>query len=65
MAGKRRTAANPAARRELLTTFIAAARTGEMAPLERFLAADVTTRSAPTVRHEALFWWRALGAAGG
>jgi RNA polymerase sigma-70 factor (ECF subfamily) len=43
MAGERRTAANPAAQRKLLTTFITAARTGEMAPLERFLAADVTT----------------------
>jgi len=43
MAGEQRTAVNPAAQRELLTTFIAAARTGEMAPLERFLAADVST----------------------
>jgi len=45
MAGERRTPASPAAQRELLTTFIAAARNGDMAGLERLFAADVTSMS--------------------
>ncbi|HEY3506586.1 MAG TPA: RNA polymerase sigma-70 factor [Actinocatenispora sp.] len=43
MAGDRRTRATPAAQRELLTTFVAAARTGDTAALERLLTADVTS----------------------
>ncbi|MEV6375114.1 RNA polymerase sigma-70 factor [Micromonospora musae] len=42
MAEERRTPVSPAAQRELLTTFIAAARSGDLAALERLLAADVT-----------------------
>ena len=45
MAGERRTPANSAAQQELLTTFIAAARNGDMAGLERLFAADVTSMS--------------------
>ncbi|HEX7163876.1 MAG TPA: sigma-70 family RNA polymerase sigma factor [Trebonia sp.] len=45
MASERRTPASPAAQRELLTTFIAAARTGDMTGLERLFAADVTSMS--------------------
>jgi RNA polymerase sigma factor (sigma-70 family) len=40
MAGERRTPASSAAQPELLTTFIAAARTGDMTGLERLFAAD-------------------------
>ncbi|MEU6207316.1 RNA polymerase sigma-70 factor [Micromonospora musae] len=42
MAEERRTPVSPAAQRELLTTFIAAARSGDLAALERLLAADAT-----------------------
>ncbi|RKN52254.1 RNA polymerase sigma-70 factor [Micromonospora costi] len=42
MAEERRTPVSAEAQRELLTTFIAAARSGDMAALERLLAADVT-----------------------
>jgi RNA polymerase sigma-70 factor (TIGR02957 family) len=45
MTGERRTPANPAAQRELLTTFIAAARTGDMTGLEQLFAANVTSMS--------------------
>ncbi|KOX20158.1 RNA polymerase sigma24 factor [Saccharothrix sp. NRRL B-16348] len=45
MAGERRTPATAAAQRELLSTFITAARTGDMAALERLLSADVTSLS--------------------
>ena len=45
VAGERRTPANAAARRELLTTFLAAARAGDMGALERLFAADVTSLS--------------------
>jgi RNA polymerase sigma factor (sigma-70 family) len=45
MTRERRTPVAPAAQRELLTTFLDAARTGEMAALERLLAADVTSLS--------------------
>jgi RNA polymerase sigma-70 factor (ECF subfamily) len=41
MASERRTPATAARQRELLTTFIAAARSGDMAALERLLTADV------------------------
>ena len=43
--GERRTPVSAAAQRELLTTFIAAARSGDMAALERLFAADVTSLS--------------------
>jgi hypothetical protein len=43
--GERRTPASASAQRELLTSFIAAARSGEMAALERLFAADVTSVS--------------------
>jgi RNA polymerase sigma-70 factor (TIGR02957 family) len=43
--GERRTPARPDAQRELLTSFIAAARTGDMTALERLFAADVTSLS--------------------
>jgi RNA polymerase sigma-70 factor (ECF subfamily) len=43
--GERRTPATAAAQRELLTTFIAAARSGDMTELERLFAADVTSLS--------------------
>ena len=42
MASERRTPATAATQRELLSTFIAAARSGDMAALERLLTADVT-----------------------
>jgi RNA polymerase sigma-70 factor (ECF subfamily) len=42
MASERRTPVTAGAQRELLTTFIAAARSGDMAALERLFAADVT-----------------------
>ncbi|MER7441730.1 RNA polymerase sigma factor SigJ [Micromonospora avicenniae] len=42
MTEERRTPASPAAQRELLTTFIAAARSGDMAALEQLLAKNVT-----------------------
>jgi RNA polymerase sigma-70 factor (ECF subfamily) len=45
MASERHTRVSPAAQRELLTTFIAAARNGDMAALERLFAADVTSVS--------------------
>ncbi|MEV4808775.1 sigma-70 family RNA polymerase sigma factor [Micromonospora avicenniae] len=41
MTEERRTPASPAAQRELLTTFITAARSGDMTALERLLTADV------------------------
>ncbi|HUN36841.1 MAG TPA: RNA polymerase sigma-70 factor [Trebonia sp.] len=43
--GERRSPASAAAQREFLTSFIAAARSGEMAALEKLLAADVTSLS--------------------
>jgi RNA polymerase sigma-70 factor (TIGR02957 family) len=43
--GERRTPATAAAQRELLTTFIAAASSGDMTELERLFAADVTSLS--------------------
>jgi RNA polymerase sigma-70 factor (TIGR02957 family) len=43
--GERRTPVSRSAQRELLTTFIAAARSGDMAALERLLAADVASYS--------------------
>ncbi|MBP2324963.1 RNA polymerase sigma-70 factor (ECF subfamily) [Kibdelosporangium banguiense] len=45
VAGERRTPATPAAQRELLSTFIAAARSGDMSALEQLFAADVTSVS--------------------
>ena len=45
MASERRTPTSPAAQRELLATFIAAARTGDMTRLEKLFAADVTSMS--------------------
>jgi RNA polymerase sigma-70 factor (ECF subfamily) len=45
VAGERRTPASAAAQRELLTTFVAAARSGDMAALERLFTADVTSLS--------------------
>jgi RNA polymerase sigma-70 factor (ECF subfamily) len=45
MASERRAPVPAAAQRELLSTFIAAARSGDMAALERLLAADVTSLS--------------------
>jgi RNA polymerase sigma-70 factor (TIGR02957 family) len=43
--GDRRTPASAAAQRELLTSFIAAARVGDMSALERLFAPDVTSLS--------------------
>jgi RNA polymerase sigma-70 factor (TIGR02957 family) len=45
MTGERRTPASAAAQRELMTSFIAAARSGDMTALERLFAADVTSLS--------------------
>ncbi len=45
MTSERRTPATPAAHRELLTNFIAAARSGDMTGLEQLLAANVTSVS--------------------
>ena len=45
VAGERRTPVTAAAQKELLTTFIAAARTGDVSALERLFAADVTSFS--------------------
>jgi RNA polymerase sigma-70 factor (ECF subfamily) len=45
MTGERRAPASAAAQRELLTSFIAAARSGDMTTLERLFAADVTSLS--------------------
>ncbi|MEV4316145.1 RNA polymerase sigma-70 factor [Actinocrispum sp. NPDC049592] len=45
MAGERRTPATPTEQRELLTTFLAAARSGDMAALERLFTPDVTSMS--------------------
>jgi DNA-binding CsgD family transcriptional regulator len=45
MAGERRTRASPTAQRELLTSFITAARSGDMTALERLFAPDVTSLS--------------------
>jgi len=45
MTGERRTPATPAAQRELLSTFITAARSGDMTALERLFTADVTSLS--------------------
>ncbi|WP_406104745.1 sigma-70 family RNA polymerase sigma factor [Micromonospora globbae] len=42
MTEQRRTPVSPAAQRELLATFVAAARSGDLAELERLFAADVT-----------------------
>jgi RNA polymerase sigma-70 factor (ECF subfamily) len=45
MTGERRSPASAAAQRELLTSFIAAARSGEMTALERLFTPDVTSLS--------------------
>jgi RNA polymerase sigma-70 factor (TIGR02957 family) len=45
MTGGRRTPASAAVQRELLTSFISAARSGDMSGLERLFAADVTSTS--------------------
>ena len=45
LASERRRPASAAAQRELLTTFVAAARTGDMTALERLFAANVTSLS--------------------
>lgn len=45
MTGERRTPVTAAAQRELLTTFITAARSGDMAGLERLFAAEVASMS--------------------
>ena len=45
MTGERRTTASAAAQRELLTSFMTAARSGDMTALERLFAADVTSLS--------------------
>lgn len=45
MAGERRTPATAAARKELLTSFVDAARSGDMSALERLFAAGVTSLS--------------------
>jgi RNA polymerase sigma-70 factor (ECF subfamily) len=52
MTRDRRTPATPAAQRELLTTFIDAARSGEMAALEQLFAVDVTSLSDGNGRHQ-------------
>ncbi len=49
---ERHTPVTAAARRELLTTFLAAARTGDMGALERLFAADVTSLSDGNGRHQ-------------
>lgn len=43
--GERRTPVSAAAQRELLATFVAAARSGDMSSLEKMFAADVTSLS--------------------
>jgi RNA polymerase sigma-70 factor (ECF subfamily) len=45
MTGERRTPASAAAQRELLTSFITAARSGDMTALEQLFAPDVTSLS--------------------
>ncbi len=45
LASERRTPANPGQQRELLTAFLAAARSGDMAALERLFTPDVTSMS--------------------
>jgi len=45
VAGERRTPATAAAQKELLTTFIGAAKSGDMSALERLFAADVASMS--------------------
>ncbi|GIG68465.1 RNA polymerase sigma-70 factor [Phytomonospora endophytica] len=45
VAGERRAPASPAAQRELLAAFVTAARSGDMAALERLLAAGATSLS--------------------
>ena len=45
MAGERRSPVTPDRQRELLTAFVAAARSGDMAALERLFAADVASLS--------------------
>jgi RNA polymerase sigma-70 factor (ECF subfamily) len=45
MAGKRRTPANAAAQRELLTSFLTACRSGDMTALEQLFASNVTSMS--------------------
>jgi hypothetical protein len=45
MTEERRTPASAAAQRQLLTTFMTAARSGDMTALERLFAADVTSMS--------------------
>lgn len=52
MARERHTPVSAAAQRELLTAFIEAARTGEMAALEKLFAADVTSLSDGNGRHQ-------------
>ncbi|MEY9910244.1 RNA polymerase sigma-70 factor (TIGR02957 family) [Catenulispora sp. MAP12-49] len=50
--GERRTPVPAEAQRELLTKFLAAARTGEMGALEKLFAADVTSLSDGNGRHQ-------------
>jgi RNA polymerase sigma factor (sigma-70 family) len=50
--GERRTPVNPAAQKQLLTSFLAAARSGEMAELEKLFAADVTSLSDGNGAHQ-------------
>lgn len=45
LAGERRRSVSAAAQRQLLTAFVTAARSGDLAELERLFAADVTSRS--------------------
>jgi RNA polymerase sigma-70 factor (TIGR02957 family) len=52
MTGERHTPVTAAAQRELLTTFLDAARTGDMAALEQLFATDVTSLSDGGGRHQ-------------
>jgi RNA polymerase sigma-70 factor (TIGR02957 family) len=52
VAGERRAPVSAAAQRELLTTFVAAARSGDLAALERLLTADVTSLSDGNGAHQ-------------
>jgi predicted RNA polymerase sigma factor len=52
VAGERRTPASATAQRELLTRFIAAARSGDMAALERLFAVDVASYSDGNGAHQ-------------
>jgi RNA polymerase sigma-70 factor (ECF subfamily) len=52
VAGERRTPVHPAAQRELLTSFLAAARSGDMSALEKLFATDVTSLSDGNGAHQ-------------